>query len=160
MFQDEEFYTLIPHDGSPTLHFSITKLRKLLMAEPELFVAVTGPLTPSYIDYLMREGGVEEFNVERITPEIAKFPGFALLFGPDADQPQIIDGAHRAVWRYRNGFKDFTCAALPLEVAKARCLMDFPPGYAEVAERATKEKLPTREILARMRGQLPGVTGK
>lgn len=140
----EQFYTCIPYDGSEPFHISIKKMSKLLEAEPHLFTPVEGPLTPDFIDYLLKEQGVEECALEAITPDAAEIPGFAILWD---GLYQIIDGNHRAVKRYRLGLNTFKCWGLPMDIALERCRMEFPDGFDKIMEQLTRDKVPTRQLM-------------
>jgi hypothetical protein len=86
-------------------------------------------LTKEVHDLLIKECGIEESFVAKITSERAERPGFAVLWGKEKQHFQIIDGNHRAVWRYRHGLPTFSAYAIPLELAKERCLLQLPAGY-------------------------------
>ena len=126
---NQDYYRLIPRDGTPDLYFSIPKIERLLQAEPLLFRMLQIPLTEELYGYLTHVCGILDSVVAKITPERAEQPGLALLWGEENQNFHIVDGSHRAVWRFRHGLPSFSAHAVPLEIARKRCLLDLPSGY-------------------------------
>lgn len=150
---DTQFYTLLPKDGSDPIHLNISALEKLLLDQPDLFTLVKGEITESQYKHFIEEQGVEDVGVNRINASIASVPGFAVSL-PTTHELQIVDGYHRAVWRYRNGQKDFWAFVIPLEDAIKHAKMEFPSNeFRQYVEKMTADQTPTRKLYQELTGK-------
>lgn len=123
--------------GSKLLHFNTSLLARLREQMPKEFRRVTMTIGAPEYDLCMKQRGVEEEKVEKLTPPQLRDPGYAVMF--EEGTFSIVDGHHRLVRRYRGGVRvmDFFVTQ---EAVWTHCLVE----YTEEGESKIAEALPPR----------------
>lgn len=94
--------------------YLVRKIQQTIDAHPESFGApILVGISADQYAHVMANQGVEEWRINRLTPQHRDRP---VLFAEQGDGTHLlIDGNHRVVRRWRDGYRDALAYLLPLE---------------------------------------------
>jgi len=106
----DQVFTYNRTDTGEQLNFNVSLMDRLRKEHPNWFWKQELPLDDTIYDLVMRGRGVEEYKVERLTPEQVDEPGIGVLLNDDVDEVApnqfvLVDGNHRLVKRFRAGLR-------------------------------------------------------
>lgn len=133
-------------------HIDVTELRFAIEDDPSIARFTEAVIGRSNYEHLLANGGIEEPHIERIKNDPFRF--MPVIWGEmgDKDQYQVlIDGSHRVVRNYRDGYGTARGWLVPRKVW-SRYLVHFPAileaqtgRFLEHAEENSKRQAQARE---------------
>jgi len=120
----DQMFTFIADSGEP-FHFN-TSLDK---ACRELNVPIVEiQLTPAMVEHVRTHNGVEEDHVVRLTPTERDQPILLCLFNTTQC---VVDGNHRFVRRFRDGFNTIQAHAIPESLWRQYLITGITPEVSQ-----------------------------
>lgn len=94
----------LQHSDFGPLRFFIREIRHAIASWRIPFATYSTTLTADWYESLMKNNGIEEEGVARLTPADLRRPTiWVYSVGPSGPGVNVIDGAHRLVRRWREG---------------------------------------------------------
>ena len=105
--------------------WNITAIYEGIATEPDTFATIEMPLTQSFIHYCKLNIGVNIKRARELPLEKRDSPGLVIVRERgEAMNLLLIDGHHRAVRRWRDGFKSLTVHIISEQVGEIWRLKD------------------------------------
>ena len=137
----DHIFTWYDEVTGESTHYNVSKLERMVKDGTAECFQVEVPLDQHLHDYMVKNRGIENAYLERISEERLMEPsfGFVKQSTPTENRILIIDGHHRQVKRWRKGLKSapvliFSPAAIN------SVLVSFPKAFSDFLVQKTKEE--------------------